>query len=57
MDDLIKELVEKAGLSEEQARAALQVFLAYIKHDENRKKVVTAAVAATTASLVAARVV
>lgn len=57
MDDLIKDLIDKAGLTDEQAKAALQVFLAYIKHEENRKKVVLAAVAATTASLVAARVV
>lgn len=57
MDDLIKDLTEKAGLTEEQAKAALQVFLAYIKHDENRKKVVQAAAAATVASAVAVRAI
>ena len=57
MDDLIKELVEKAGLTDEQAQAALKVFLAYIKHDENRKKVVQAAAAATIASAVAVRAI
>ncbi len=57
MDDLIKDLIEKAGLTEEQAKAALEVFLAYIKHDENRKKVVQAAAAATIASAVAVRAI
>ena len=57
MDDLIKDLIEKAGLTEEQAKAALQVFLGYIKHDENRKKVVQAAAAATIASAVAVRAI
>lgn len=57
MDDLIKALTEKAGLTEEQAKAALQVFLAYVKHDENRKKVVQAAAAATIASAVAVRAI
>ena len=57
MDDLIKSLIEKAGLTEEQAKTALQVFLAYIKHDENRKKVVQAAAAATIASAVAVRAI
>ena len=57
MDDLIKDLIEKAGLTEEQAKTALQVFLAYIKHDENRKKVVQAAAAATIASAVAVRAI
>ncbi len=57
MDDLIKDLMEKAGLTEEQAKAALQVFLAYIKHDDNRKKVVQAAAAATIASAVAVRAI
>ena len=57
MDDLIKDLIEKAGLTEEQAKTALKVFLAYIKHDENRKKVVQAAAAATIASAVAVRAI
>ena len=57
MDNLIKDLIEKAGLTEEQAKASLQVFLAYIKHDENRKKVVQAAAAATIASAVAVRAI
>jgi len=57
MDDLIKDLIEKAGLTEDQAKAALQVFLGYIKHDENRKKVVQAAAAATIASAVAVRAI
>lgn len=57
MEDLIKELVEKAGLTEEQSKAAVAVFLAYVKHDENRKKVVQAAAAATVASAVAVRAI
>lgn len=57
MDDLIKDLIEKAGLTEEQAKTALKVFLAYIKHDENRKKVVQAAAAATIASAVGVRAI
>ena len=57
MDDLIKDLIEKAGLTEDQAKVALHVFLDYIKHDENRKKVVQAAAAATIASAVAVRAI
>lgn len=58
MEDLEKELMEKAGLSEAQAKAALDVFLAYLKHEENRKKVVAlAASAATIASAVAVRTI
>ena len=57
MDDLIRELIDQAGLTEAQAKAALQVFLGYIKHDENRKKVVQAAAAATIASAVAVRAI
>lgn len=58
MDDLIKDLIEKAGLTEEQAKAALEVFLAYIKHDDDkRKKIVQAAAAATVASAVAVRAI
>jgi polyhydroxyalkanoate synthesis regulator phasin len=57
MDELVKELVAKAGLNEEQAKAAVDVFLAYIKHDENRKKVIQAAMAATIASAVAVRAI
>lgn len=52
MDELVKELVAKAGLDEAQAKAAVDVFLAYIKHEENRKKVIQAAVATTIASAV-----
>ena len=52
MDDLVKELMEKAGLNQEQAEAAAKVFVDYMKHDGNRKKITSiAALAATTAAV------
>jgi nucleoid DNA-binding protein len=52
MDELIKELIEKAGLTEAQAKAAVQVFIDYLKEEKNRNKAVTlAAMAATTAAV------
>jgi nucleoid DNA-binding protein len=57
MEELEKELIEKAGLTEQQAKAAVTVFLAYVKDEENRKKVVLAATAATIASAVAVRAI
>ncbi|HZQ49218.1 MAG TPA: hypothetical protein VFB69_02815 [Candidatus Dormibacteraeota bacterium] len=57
MEDLEKQLIEKAGLTEQQAKAAVRVFLAYIKDDEHRRKVVLAAASATIASAVAVRAI
>jgi nucleoid DNA-binding protein len=57
MEELEKELIEKAGLTEQQAKAAVKVFLGYIKDEENRKKVVLAAAAATIASAVVVRAI
>lgn len=54
MEELEKEMIEKAGLTEEQAKAAVRVLLAYIKDEERRNKVV---LAATIASAVAARAI
>ena len=54
MDELVKELVERAGLTEEQAKAAAEVFLRDLQDEDKRKKLVAlAASAATIASAVA----
>jgi len=52
MDDLIKELVDRAGLSEEQAKAAAEVVVDWVKDADKRKKILAAAVATTIASAV-----
>jgi polyhydroxyalkanoate synthesis regulator phasin len=52
MDDLIKELVDRAGLSEEQAKAAAEVVVEWVKDEDKRKKILTATVASTVASAV-----
>ena len=39
MDDLIKELVDRAGLSEEQAKAAAEVVVEWVKDEDKRKKI------------------
>lgn len=58
MDELIEKLMKEAGLTEAQARAAVDVFVDYMKHEDNRKKVVAlAASAATIASAVAVRAI
>lgn len=49
MEDLINELVEKAGLSRTQAEVAARVVVEYLKRGDNRKKI--AALAATTAAI------
>jgi hypothetical protein len=52
MDDLVKELIEKAGLTQAQAEAAAKVVLEYMRHDDNRTKIAKlAALAATTAAV------
>jgi hypothetical protein len=52
MDDLVKQLIEKAGLTREQAEAAAKVVVEFMKHDGNRKKITSlAALAATTAAV------
>jgi hypothetical protein len=51
MDELVRELKERAGLSEEQAKAATEVVVDWLKHDDNRKKILAAA-AVTIASAV-----
>ena len=48
MDELVKELVERAGLTEGQARAAAEVFLHNLNDEEKRKKLVALAAASTT---------
>ena len=52
MDDLIKELVDRAGLSEEQAKAAAEVVVEWVKDEDKRKKILAATVASTVASAV-----
>lgn len=53
MDELAKELVKRAGLTEDEAKAAARVVVDWLKHDDNRKKII----AATIASAVAARAI
>jgi hypothetical protein len=53
VDDLVKELMDRAGSSEEQAKAAAQVVLEWVKDEDKRKKIL----AATVASVVSAGVV
>jgi polyhydroxyalkanoate synthesis regulator phasin len=52
MDDLIKELVDRAELSEEQAKAAAEVVVEWVKDEDKRKKILAATVASTVASAV-----
>ena len=52
MDDLIKELVDRVGLSEEQAKAAAEVVVEWVKDEDKRKKILAATVASTVASAV-----
>ena len=52
MDDLIKELVDRVGLSEEQATAAAEVVVEWVKDEDKRKKILAATVASTVASAV-----
>lgn len=49
MDELVKELMQKAGLSQSQAEAAAKVVVDFFKKDDNGKKI--AAIAATTAAI------
>ena len=49
MEDLIKELVEKAGLSPAQAEAAARVVIEYLKRKDKRNALI--ALAATTAAI------
>jgi inosine-uridine nucleoside N-ribohydrolase len=52
MDDLVKELVDRAGLSEAQAKAAAEVVVEWVKDEDKRKKILAAAVATTIAAAV-----
>jgi hypothetical protein len=52
MDDLIRELVDRAGLSEEQVKAAAEVVVEWVKDEDKRKKILAAAVPTTIASAV-----
>jgi nucleoid DNA-binding protein len=58
MDELTKVLMEKAGLTEAQAKAAAEAVIEYMKHEDNRKKlVVLAGASAAIASAVAVRTI
>lgn len=52
MDELVKELMNRAGLSEEQAKAAAEVVVEWVKDEDKRKKILVATVASTVASAV-----
>jgi nucleoid DNA-binding protein len=56
MDELIKVLIEKAGLSEAQAKAVTKEIVEWLKHEDNRKTILAAA-SATIASAVAVRAI
>ena len=47
MDELVKELMDRAGLSEEQAKAAAEVVVEWVKDADKRKKIIAATVAST----------
>lgn len=48
--------MKKAGLTEDQAKAAARVVVDWLKHDDNRQKILAAA-SATIASAVAVRAI
>ena len=50
MDELIRDLIERAGLTEAQAKASAQVVIEWLRHDERRKKILAASVASMVAS-------
>jgi nucleoid DNA-binding protein len=52
MDELVKELMDRAGLSEEQAKAAAEVVVEWVKDEDKRKKILAATVGSTVASAV-----
>lgn len=54
MDDLIKALRERAGLSDDQAKRAAEAVAEVLRDEEKRKKIIaaTAAVTAATTSVV-----
>jgi nucleoid DNA-binding protein len=52
MDELIKELQERAGLTEAQAKAAAEVVAEWMKDEDKRKKVIAASFATVIASAV-----
>ena len=52
MNELIKELMDRAGLSEEQTKAAAVVIVEWVRDEDKRKKTLAATVASTVASAV-----
>jgi hypothetical protein len=52
VDELIKELKDRAELSDEQAKAAAEVVAEWMKDEDKRKKVIAAALASTIAAAV-----
>ena len=50
VDELIRQLKEQAGLSDDQARRAAEVVAQLLKDEEKRKKIITAALASVIAS-------
>jgi hypothetical protein len=52
MDELIKDLVENAGLSEAQAKAAAEVVARQLRDEEKRKTIIAASLATVIASSV-----
>ena len=52
MDELIRDLVERAGLPEAQAKEAAKVLAEWLAHEDKRKKLIAAVVASTVASAV-----
>jgi hypothetical protein len=52
MDDLVKELMKRADLSEAQARAAARVMGEWLKDERRRKKLLAAVIASTVGSAI-----
>lgn len=52
MDELIEELKEQAGLSDEQAKVAAVYIVELLRDEDRRKKVLLAATSATIGSAV-----
>jgi hypothetical protein len=52
MDELIKDLKEQAGLSDEQAKVAAAYIVELLKDEDRREKVLLAATSATIGSAV-----
>ncbi|MFI5281846.1 MAG: hypothetical protein ACHQ0J_01795 [Candidatus Dormibacterales bacterium] len=56
MEELTKVLMEKAGLTEAQAKATTKEVVEWLKHDDNRKKILAAASATIASAVVVTKI-